>query len=334
MNILVTGGLGYIGSHTCIKLIESGHNIIIIDNLSNCSANVLESIKKITNHMPSFYRGDIKDNLLLDEIFKDHEINAVIHFAGLKSLPESVKSPLAYYDNNIFGSINLLKSMEKHGVRNIIFSSSASVYGLPKVVPIPENHKLSTTNPYANTKKIIEEILYDLTRSNPLWKVNVLRYFNPVGAHSSSEIGESPTGVPSNLSPYIVKVICGEMPFLPVYGTNYPTIDGTGVRDYIHVEDIADGHLAALKFMGNQTVNFSVFNLGRGKGVSVLEMADAYKKISGIDFEIKTLDPRPGDVAECYADTQKAKLMLNWTAERSLDEMCKSSLAYYKNNCK
>lgn len=332
MDILVTGGLGYIGSHTCVQLLNKGHNVIILDNLSNCSFRTLNALEKISDRKPIFYKGDIRDRLILNRIFDHHRVDTVMHFAGYKSVPESVDRPLEYYENNVCGTLTLLESMQAAGVMNIIFSSSASVYGSPKSAPISEFHKLAPTNPYANTKKQIEEILRDLTRSNPDWKVNILRYFNPAGAHHSGEIGESPVGTPGNLVPYIIRVIGGKIPFLSIYGDAYPTEDGTGVRDFIHVVDVADGHLASMNFMKDTTEGFSVFNLGRGEGVSVLQMVDKFKTISGINFKTEILGPRAGDVAECYADVSKAKSILGWNATRSLDEMCSSALFHFDRN--
>jgi UDP-glucose 4-epimerase len=325
MEILVTGGLGYIGSHTVVELLENNHDVVIYDDLSNSDLSVLDSISQITKRSVKFYEGDVRNKALLIEVLQKHSIDIVIHFAGLKSLTESAQNPLEYYDNNVFGTVSLLSAMRHSQARKIIFSSSASVYGNPKFVPIPEVHPLVPTNPYANTKKHVEEIMTDLVKSDERWKVICLRYFNPIGAHSSGLIGENPKGLPNNLVPYIARVASGENPVLPVYGENYPTPDGTGIRDYIHVVDLANGHIAALNFFSNQSENPAIFNLGRGEGVSVFEMIEAFEVASGVTINFEIKPPRSGDVAECYADNTKACNILNWHPQHDLSDMCTSA---------
>ena len=330
MEILVTGGLGYIGSHTVVELLNGGHDVVVYDDLSNCDLLVLESINQITNRSVKFYEGDVRNKDLLTEVFKKQNIDVVIHFAGLKSLRESVQNPLSYYDNNVNGAVNLLDVMQKSRTKKIIFSSSASVYGNPKFLPITEEHPLEPTNPYANTKKLIEEIMRDIVDADEEWKVIFLRYFNPIGAHSTGLIGENPKGLPNNLVPYIAKVASGEIPFLPVYGSNYSTPDGTGIRDYIHVVDVAAGHLAALNYFLNQSENPAIFNLGSGKGVSVLEMIAAFEIASGEEINFEIVSPRPGDVAKCYADNAKACSILDWHPQYDLSDMCLSTWLFTK----
>lgn len=324
-HIMLTGGLGFIGSHTAVELINEGYSVFILDNLSNSSESVVESIKAITGKEVFFCEGDIRDELMVGRFLQANEIDAVIHFAGSKSVNESVSAPLHYYDHNVIGTISLLKAMTRHGIKNLIFSSSASVYGDPKYTPINESHPLNPTNPYAQTKKQIEEIVVDLAASDSEWKTIILRYFNPVGAHPSGQIGENPQGVPNNLVPYISKVAEGSLPFLNVYGDDYPTKDGTGVRDYIHVVDLAAGHLAAVEYLKEEMEKPEIFNLGTGKGVSVLEMVDCYQNACGTSIEKKFLDRRPGDVSECFADNTKARLKLKWTPKLGLMDMCESS---------
>ena len=325
MEILVTGGLGYIGSHTVVELLVNGHDVVIYDDLSNCDLSVLDAINEITNRSVKFYEGDVRDRDLLTDVFQKQNIDVVIHFAGLKSVTESVQNPLGYYDNNVNGAVSLLGAMQKSRTRKIIFSSSASVYGNPKFVPMSEEHPLEPTNPYANTKKHIEEIMRDIVEADEEWKVIFLRYFNPVGAHSTGLIGENPKGLPNNLVPYVAKVASGEIPFLPVYGSSYPTPDGTGIRDYIHVVDLAGGHLAALHYFLKQSENPATFNLGSGTGVSVLEMIEAFEVASGVEINFEIVAPRPGDVAECYADNAKACSILDWHPRHDLSDMCTST---------
>ena len=324
-NIMLTGGLGFIGSHTAIELINKGYSVFIIDNLSNSSESVVEDIKAITGKEVFFCEGDIRDELMVGRFLQANEIDSVVHFAGSKSVNESVSAPLHYYDNNVIGTISLLKAMTRHGIKNLIFSSSASVYGDPKYTPINESHPLNPTNPYAQTKKQIEKIVVDLAASDSEWKTIILRYFNPVGAHPSGQIGENPQGVPNNLVPYISKVAKGSLPCLNVYGNDYPTKDGTGVRDYIHVVDLAAGHLAAVEYLKKEMEKPEIFNLGTGMGISVLEMVDCYQNACGISIEKQILDRRPGDVSECFADNTKARLKLKWIPKLGLMDMCESS---------
>ena len=330
-HVLLTGGLGYIGSHTAVELLNNGHSVVLYDNLVNSKASVLKKISTITEKDPIFYEGDIRDEARLLDVLKNHKIDLVIHFAGLKSVSESVLNPLEYYDNNVFGSLTLLKVLEKAGIRRVIFSSSASVYGDPLYTPIDESHPLNPTNPYAQTKKHIEEIMTDISKSDSAWKFIFLRYFNPVGAHLSGLIGESPAGIPNNLVPYIAKVASGELQELNVYGADYPTPDGTGVRDYIHIEDLAAGHIAAIDCFDDAFSSPAVFNLGTGRGASVIEMIKAYEQACSLTVRYKVVERRPGDVAECFAMVDKASSMLGWTANRSIDEMCQSSWAFQKN---
>jgi len=331
MKILVTGGLGYIGSHTTIQLIQDGHDVVILDDLSNCDRAVLVAVQKITHRNCEFYEGDIRNKALLTTIFENNDIDAVIHFAGLKSVSESVQKPLDYYANNVVGATCLLESMDCNGVKNIIFSSSASVYGNPRSLPISEEHLLNPNNPYANTKKQIEEIMHDLVESDNSWKVVILRYFNPVGAHPSRLIGENPKGLPANLVPFITKVAREKGLVLPIYGDNYPTKDGTGVRDYIHITDLAKGHSAALTYLSRQDENPAIFNLGRGHGVSVLEMVSAFELVNGVSVEYRIVEPRKGDVAECYADNAKACSVLDWAPECGVSDMCESAWDFVQN---
>ncbi len=330
MNILVTGGTGYIGSHTVVELIKQGHNVVIVDNLSNSHADVVDKIETITGVRPIFYKGDIREYDDIADIFARHEIHSVIHFAGLKAVGESVAKPLYYYENNVGGTINLCKAMEAHGVKSIVFSSSATVYGDPETLPITETAKTGgTTNPYGTTKLMIEKLLEEWTVAFDV-KVTLLRYFNPIGAHSSALIGENPRGIPNNLLPYIIKVAAGELPHLGVFGDDYDTPDGTGVRDYIHVVDLAMGHVAALERQqveGSSAVE--VFNLGTGKGTSVLEMITAFERSTGVPIPYKIQPRRPGDIATCYADCTKAETLMSWKAVHSIDEGCKSGWKFW-----
>lgn len=316
-SILITGGAGYIGSHTCIELIRSNNKIIILDNFSNSNISSIKAIEKISDSSILLYEGDIRDKNLLIQIFSENDISAVIHFAALKSISESVEKPLFYYDNNILGTLNLLEVMEIYNCKNIIFSSSATVYGKPEIVPIKEDAPISAINPYGRSKLFIENILQDLYKSDQKWNIVILRYFNPIGAHESGLIGESPNGTPNNLLPYITQVAIGKLPFLGVYGNDYLTKDGTGVRDYIHVVDLARGHVVALKVI-NENKGLKIYNLGTGKGNSVLEVIETMKKITGKTIPYKFLPRRVGDVAECFADPTKVKDELKWEAKYDL----------------
>ncbi len=323
-NILVTGGAGYIGSHTCVELLAAGHNLVVIDNFSNSKPAVLGRVEHISGRKIPFMEVDIRDHGALRDVFRQHAIDAVIHFAGLKAVGESVSQPLRYYDNNVSGSITLFEVMAESGVKTLVFSSSATVYGDPHSVPIREDFPLSATNPYGRSKLILEEILRDLWRSDENWKIALLRYFNPVGAHESGIIGEDPNGIPNNLMPYITQVAAGKLQQLSVFGDDYPTPDGTGVRDYIHVVDLARGHLAALGALSDKPGVMTV-NLGTGQGYSVLDVIRAFEKASGHPVPYRIAPRRPGDVAQCYADPTLAKELLGWQAERGLDEMCRDS---------
>nr|WP_175579633.1 UDP-glucose 4-epimerase GalE [Vibrio diazotrophicus] len=321
VKVLVTGGMGYIGSHTCVQMIDAGMEPIILDNLCNAKEKVLDRIEMISGLAPVFYQGDVRDEALLDSIFAEHDIKAVIHFAGLKAVGESVAKPLEYYDNNVNGSLVLARSMRKAGVKNIIFSSSATVYGDPASVPITESFPTgATTNPYGRSKYMVEECLSDLFNADPSWSITLLRYFNPVGAHPSGLMGEDPQGIPNNLMPYIAQVAVGRREKLAVYGNDYSTPDGTGVRDYIHVMDLADGHLAALTQVGQKS-GLHIFNLGTGKGSSVLDMVEAFSQACGKAVAYEICPRRAGDIAECWASTEKAERELGWKATRSVKEM-------------
>ena len=319
--ILVTGGAGYIGSHTCVELLDAGYNVVVVDNLCNSKADTLDRVQEITGKPLTFVEADLRDLNALDKVFSDYSLDAVIHFAGLKAVGESVEFPLSYYDNNVSGSINLLQAMDSHGVRDIVFSSSATVYGDPASLPITEDFPVSPTNPYGRTKLFIEEILQDCHKSNEQWRVAILRYFNPVGAHKSGKIGEDPNGMPNNLMPYISQVAAGSLKELSIFGDDYPTKDGTGVRDYIHVVDLAIAHVKTLEKLSN-TSKVLIYNLGTGKGYSVLEMVDAFRKASGKYIPYKTTSRRAGDIASCYADATLAKNELDWVAKRDLAKMC------------
>ncbi|WP_339147931.1 MULTISPECIES: UDP-glucose 4-epimerase GalE [unclassified Sutcliffiella] len=331
MAILITGGAGYIGSHTCVELLNAGYEIVIVDNISNSNHVSLDRIKEITEKDFSFYEVDLLDKDKLDKVFDAHKIDAVIHFAGLKAVGESVEKPLFYYHNNITGTLYLCEVMHKHGVKNMVFSSSATVYGLPESVPISESFPLSATNPYGQTKLMIEQILRDLHVADDEWSISLLRYFNPIGAHDSGRIGEDPNGIPNNLMPFITQVAIGKLPELQVFGDDYDTVDGTGVRDYIHVVDLAKGHLKALeKVLNDKGVH--AYNLGTGKGYSVLEMVKAFEKASDKEVPYKIVARRPGDIGACFADPAKAKEELGWQAEKGLEEMCQDSWKWQKNN--
>jgi len=333
MSILVTGGAGYIGSHTCIELLNAGNQIVILDNLSNSNPESLNRVKEITGKEFNFYDVDLLDRSRVEEVFLNNHIEAVIHFAGLKAVGESVSTPLYYYHNNITGTLILCDVMKKHGVKNLVFSSSATVYGTPEQVPILENFPLNATNPYGRTKLMIEEILRDLFVADNSMSIALLRYFNPIGAHESGRIGEDPNGIPNNLMPYITQVAVGKLEKLMVFGNDYPTLDGTGVRDYIHVVDLAQGHLKALEKVMSST-GVEAYNIGTGIGYSVLELVTAFEKSSGAKVPYQIVDRRPGDVAICYADPLKAKKELGWVAKRGVEQMCRDSWRWQENNPK
>ena len=324
MKILVTGGAGYIGSHTCVELLKADHEVVVIDNLCNSSRISLDRVATISGRQVAFIEGDIRNRDTLRQIFARHEIDAVIHFAGLKAVGESVELPLAYYQNNITGTLTLLESMAEAGIKRLVFSSSATVYGDPDSLPITEDFALSASNPYGRSKLIIEEILRDLHAADDGWDISILRYFNPVGAHESGLIGEDPAGIPNNLMPYISQVASGRLERLSVYGDDYPTADGTGVRDYIHVVDLAKGHLAALTKLA-ENPGVITHNLGTGRGYSVLEMAQAFEQVSGREVPYRIVDRRAGDIAACYADPARASIELGWRAERGLEQMCQDT---------
>ncbi len=324
MNILLTGGTGYIGSHTATVLAEAGHRVVLYDNLSNSSADVVDRLEEITGQRMSFVEGDVRDVALLTETLKTHDIDSVIHFAGLKAVGESVEKPIEYYGNNVQGTINLLEAMRDAGVKTVVFSSSATVYGDPQYLPLDEEHPTSATNPYGRSKLQIEEILADVSVSDPQWRIVCLRYFNPVGAHDSGLIGEDPNDIPNNLMPFVAQVAVGKLPRLNVFGDDYPTPDGTGVRDYIHVMDLAEGHLAALEFL-QETAGWHAINLGTGQGYSVLDMVKAFEQSCGREVPYVITDRRPGDIATCYALPEKARKSLGWEARRDLKDMCDST---------
>lgn len=331
MDILVTGGAGYIGSHTCVELLNAGHQVTVIDNLSNSKQESLNRVQKITGKTLRFHQLDLLDHHGLNQLFLDNHFDTVIHFAGLKAVGESVKKPLAYYENNIIGSINLLMSMIAGSTKNIVFSSSATVYGEPHKVPITEDFPLSAANPYGRTKLIIEQVLTDLYISDPSWNIAILRYFNPVGAHPSGLIGEDPQGIPNNLMPHISQVAVGKLEKLSVFGNDYPTPDGTGVRDYIHVVDLALGHLAAMEKL-DQKPGLVIYNLGTGQGYSVLELVRAFEKASGKPIPYQITSRRPGDIASCFADPSKAKRELSWTTQKNLTEICVDTWHWQSQN--
>lgn len=332
MKILITGGAGYIGSHTIVQLLNTNYKIIVIDNLINGSLEALKRVEQITNKEIIFYQGDIRDTLLLEKIFQEHSIDTVIHFAGLKAVGESSKIPLEYYDVNFSGTVALCKVMDKFGVRKLVFSSSATVYGDSVNVPFSEKHPTQKpTNPYGYSKLMVEEILQDLVRSDSRWSIALLRYFNPIGAHSSGMIGEDPNDIPNNLIPYVAQVAIGKLPYLNIFGNDYPTSDGTGVRDYIHVVDLADGHLKAMEFLDGKTGSF-IWNLGTGIGYSVLEVVREYEEISKAHIPYQIKPRRNGDIAVCYADASKAKEDLNWVAKYSLSDMLYDSWQWQSQN--
>jgi UDP-glucose 4-epimerase len=331
MRILVTGGAGYIGSHTVLVLLEAGHDIVVVDNLSNSKLESLKRVEEITGKKAEFHQVDLLDAMALDRVFAAAPIDAVIHFAGLKAVGESVSQPVRYFHNNVTGTLILAETMQRHKVRTLVFSSSATVYGDPHAVPITEDFPLSATNPYGRSKLMVEEILRDLRIADPSWRIAILRYFNPVGAHESGRIGEDPSGIPNNLVPYITQVAVGRLEALPVFGNDYPTPDGTGVRDYIHVMDLAVGHERALAKLANGGGVFTL-NLGTGRGYSVLEMVAAFERASGRPVRYKIMPRRPGDIAVCYADPTRAGAELGWSAVRGLDEMCVDSWRWQSQN--
>ena len=331
MKIFVTGGTGYIGSHTCVELLNSGYEIVVIDNLSNSKIEVVDKIKEITGKDFKFYLGDCCDKELLKKIFKENKIDAVIHFAGFKAVGESVSLPLKYYRNNLDSTLTLLEVMNEFGVKKLVFSSSATVYGKPKSLPIKEDFPLSTTNPYGSTKLMIEDILRDLYKSDNEWSIAILRYFNPIGAHKSGLIGENPNDIPNNLMPYIVKVAVKELEVLSIYGDDYDTKDGTGVRDYIHVVDLAKGHIKAIEKVLKEH-KIDAYNLGTGNGYSVLELVKTFEKVNNIKVNYKIVERRKGDIDACYADPSHAYQELNWKAQYGIEEMCRDSYNFIKNN--
>ncbi len=333
-SILVTGGAGYIGSHTTLALLQAGHNVVVLDNLCNSSAESLKRVAQLAGREPVFVQGDIRDRAVLDRLFAEHSVDAVLHFAGLKAVGESVAQPLRYYDNNVHGSQVLLQACADAGVFNFVFSSSATVYGEPAQMPISEACPVGQpTNPYGRSKLMVEDMLRDVAASDSRWRIAILRYFNPVGAHESGLIGEDPNGIPNNLLPYIAKVAVGKLPELAVFGNDYPTPDGTGVRDYIHVVDLAEGHLCALRALAEPTrIGAHVWNLGTGQGYSVLEMVRAFEAASGKPVPYRVAPRRPGDIATCYADPAKAERELGWKARRGLDEMMRDAWRWQSMN--
>ena len=332
--ILVTGGAGYIGSHTCIALHQAGYDIVIYDNLSNSSCEAVNRVSNIIGEPIEFIEGDIRDTESLRKVFTEHQFFGVIHFAGLKAVGESVAKPLMYYNNNVSGTITLLEVMAEYKVKNFVFSSSATVYGDPEILPIDETSPRSCTNPYGQSKLTVEHILEDLAVSDNDWNLITLRYFNPVGAHPSGQIGEDPNDIPNNLMPYISQVAVGKLKELSIFGNDYPTVDGTGVRDFIHVTDLAAGHVDALNYLKNQSssVGFVPINLGTGKGSSVLELVNAFTKVSGQDIPYQFVDRRAGDIASCYASADKAKDLLKWQAKLSITEMCQDTWRWQSMN--
>lgn len=331
MAVLVTGGAGYIGSHTCVQLLEAGYDIVVIDNLSNSKMEAVRRVKELTGKDFAFIKGDIRDSALLDEIFRKYDIESVVHFAGLKAVGESVSVPLRYYHNNVTGSIMLFESMQRNGVKNIVFSSSATVYGMAEKMPLREDSPLGAVNPYGRTKLMIEDILRDIYVSDNSWNIILLRYFNPVGAHPSGRIGEDPNGIPNNLMPYISQVAVGKLKELSVFGNDYPTPDGTCIRDYIHVIDLADGHVKALEKL-REDPGVVVYNLGTGKGSSVMEMIAAFAEATGIKIPYRITGRRPGDAPVSYADPSKAEKELGWKAKRDIIDMCRDLWTWQSQN--
>ena len=331
MSILVTGGAGYIGSHTCIKLLEAGYNVIVVDNLVNSSKESIRRVETITGKTIRFYEADIADETTMDCIFSENPITAVVHFAGLKAVGESVQKPILYYKNNLSGTLSLLNVMDRNNVRSFVFSSSATVYGLQSEMPISEDASLGATNPYGYTKLMIERFLKDIYHGNNQWAISILRYFNPIGAHPSGMIGEDPKGIPNNLMPYIAQVAAGKLKELSVFGDDYDTPDGTGVRDYIHVMDLAQGHICALKKIESQNGLF-IHNLGTGMGYSVLDIIQAFEKVNQIKIPYRIVGRRPGDIAICYADPAKARSELGFVTELDIEDMCRDTWNWQKNN--
>lgn len=332
MKILVTGGAGYIGSHTCIALIEAGYDVVVLDNLSNSNPKGLERAEELAGHKIPFYKGDILDRELLNKICSEHEFGCCIHFAGLKAVGESVAKPWEYYYNNISGTLVLLDVLRQHNMKNIIFSSSATVYGDPAMIPITEECPKGTcTNPYGWTKSMLEQIMMDMAKADPEWNIILLRYFNPIGAHKSGRIGENPNGIPNNLMPYVTQVAVGKLKELGVFGDDYDTPDGTGVRDYIHVVDLADGHVKAIKKI-KEKAGLCIYNLGTGNGVSVLDLVKSFEKVNGVKIPYQIKPRRPGDIATCYADSKKAYEELGWKAQYNIDDMCRDSWNWQSKN--
>ena len=332
MQILVTGGTGYIGSHTCVELLNNGYEVIILDNLSNSKIDVLDKIFKITGKKPIFYEGDMIDSKLLEKIFEENKIDAVIDFAAFKAVGESVSKPIEYYKNNVATVLELVSAMKKFNCKKLVFSSSATVYGEPEFIPLTEKARTGgTTNPYGTSKLMVEQILKDLYKSDNEWDIAILRYFNPIGAHESGLIGEQPNGIPANLMPYIAKVAKGELECLNVFGDDYDTSDGTGVRDYIHVVDLAEGHIKALEKLRKEQKGLFIYNLGTGNGYSVFEMIHAFEEANNIKIKYKIVDRRPGDIAECYSDPTKAKEEIGFIAKKSLHDMCKDAWKFENN---
>ncbi len=331
MAVLVTGGAGYIGSHTCIELIGEGHEVVIVDDLSNSSKIVVDRIEELTGTKPKFYEIDVCNKTELEKVFKENNIESIIHFAAFKAVGESVTMPLEYYSNNLISTLVLFELMKKYEVKNFVFSSSATVYGNPKTCPIEENFSLSVTNPYGRTKLIIEDMIRDICYAHKDLNIAILRYFNPIGAHKSGRIGEEPSGIPNNIMPYITKVAIGQLPHLNVFGNDYDTHDGTGVRDYIHVLDLASGHVKALDKL-SENPGLVTYNLGTGKGYSVLELVKAFSKASGIEIPYKIAPRREGDIATCYANPSKAEKELGWKAKYGIEEMCEDSWRWQSNN--
>ena len=329
--ILVTGGTGYIGSHTVVELIAAGHQVLVLDNLSNSDARVLDRLHELCGRRIDFVQADVRDAQALDNVFRTHPIEGVIHFAGLKAVGESVREPLRYMDHNVSGTVRLLQAMDRAGVRRLVFSSSATVYGDPLQVPIAETARLQVTNPYGRTKLMCEDILRDLHTSDERWQVAILRYFNPIGAHPSGRIGEQPGGVPNNLMPFITQVAAGQREYLSVFGNDYPTHDGTGVRDYIHVVDLAQGHLAALDRLQRHGGLITV-NLGTGQGVSVMELVNTFSRVNGVPVPCRIVARRPGDVAACFADPALAQQLLHWRARHGVEQMCRDAWRWQSSN--
>lgn len=331
MSILITGGAGFIGSHAVVELLENGYEIVVVDNLSNSNIESLKRVKELTGKDFPFYEIDLLNQTALEQVFNDQKIDAVMHFAGLKAVGESVEKPGYYYHNNLTGTLILTSVMKKYNVKKIVFSSSATVYGDPSMVPIDESFPLSATNPYGRSKLMIEEILRDIYVSDNSWRIAILRYFNPIGAHKSGRIGENPTGIPNNLMPYITQVAIGKRDVLQVFGDDYDTYDGTGVRDYIHVVDLVKGHLKALQYL-DENEGVETFNLGTGIGYSVLDLINNFKKVTSNDIPYTVIERRPGDIGVCYANPDKAKKLLGWQAERDLEEMCQDSWKWQSEN--